>query len=104
TRFSRDWSSDVCSSDLLSARTHSQAFGRQARRGFLSAMRAAIVTAALLLAWSAGRAAQSALETLNVTAEQVPVERVLDGTIEAVSRGTVSAQTAGRVAEVLYGV
>lgn len=67
-------------------------------------MRAAIVTAALLLAWSAGRAAQSALETLNVTAEQVPVERVLDGTIEAVSRGTVSAQTAGRVAEVLYDV
>src|SRR5690606_6116795 len=33
-------------------------------------------------------------------AERVPVERVLDGTIEAVSRSTVSAQTSGRVAEV----
>ncbi len=67
-------------------------------------MKTGIVMAALLFAWSAGHAAQTALETLTVAAEQVPVERVLDGTIEAVSRGTVSAQTSGRVAEVLYDV
>jgi RND family efflux transporter MFP subunit len=36
--------------------------------------------------------------------EQAPRERVFDGTVEAVNRATVSAQTTGRVAEVLYDV
>jgi len=34
----------------------------------------------------------------------VPAERELDGVIEAVNQATVSAQTAGRVAEILYDV
>jgi len=40
-------------------------------------------------------------EALHVT---VAVERVFDGTVEAVHQGTVSAQTAGRIAEVGYDV
>src|SRR5690606_37063605 len=33
-----------------------------------------------------------------------PRERIFDGTVEAVNRATVSAQTSGRVAEILYDV
>ena len=36
--------------------------------------------------------------------EVAPRERVWDGTVEAVNRATVSAQTSGRVAEILYDV
>ena len=36
--------------------------------------------------------------------EEAPRERVFDGTVEAVNRATVSAQTTGRVAEILYDV
>lgn len=35
---------------------------------------------------------------------RMPLERVVDGTIEAVNQSTVSAQTSGRVAEILYDV
>lgn len=48
--------------------------------------------------------AESALQTLTVAVERAPVERMLDGAIEAVNQGTVSAQTSGRVAEILYDV
>ena len=34
----------------------------------------------------------------------VPQERLLDGTVEAVNQATMSAQTAGRIAEVFYDV
>jgi RND family efflux transporter MFP subunit len=34
----------------------------------------------------------------------MPLERTVDGTIEAVKQATVSAQTSGRVAEILYDV
>ncbi len=44
------------------------------------------------------------LQSLNVSSEATPLERQLDGTIEAVNQGTVAAQTSGRVAEVLYDV
>ncbi|HEX2493120.1 MAG TPA: efflux RND transporter periplasmic adaptor subunit [Steroidobacter sp.] len=44
------------------------------------------------------------LETLVLHSEAAPLERLLDGAIEAVNQGTVSAQTSGRVAEVLYDV
>lgn len=37
-------------------------------------------------------------------AERTPLERRLDGSIEAVNQGTVSAQTSGRVAEILHDV
>ncbi len=39
-----------------------------------------------------------------IQAERLPVERTLEGTIEAVSQSTISAQTAGRVVEVRYDV
>lgn len=35
---------------------------------------------------------------------QAPLERLLDGRIEAVNQGTVAAQTSGRVTEILYDV
>jgi RND family efflux transporter MFP subunit len=35
---------------------------------------------------------------------RLPIERRLDGVIEAVNQGTVAAQTSGRVAEILYDV
>lgn len=44
------------------------------------------------------------LQSLVIEAETTPLERHLDGTIEAVTQGTVAAQTAGRVAEVFYDV
>jgi RND family efflux transporter MFP subunit len=64
-----------------------------------------IVTAAAL--WSAGLGAQAdpgALEVATAGLERVAVERVFDGTVEAVHQATVSAQTAGRIAEVNYDV
>lgn len=48
--------------------------------------------------------AAARLATFTVKAQAAPVERMLDGAIEAVNQGTVSAQTSGRVAEVLYDV
>lgn len=44
------------------------------------------------------------LESFTVRPAQAPLERQLDGAIEAVNQGTVAAQTAGRVVEVLYDV
>jgi RND family efflux transporter MFP subunit len=42
--------------------------------------------------------------TASAVLESTPRERVWDGTVEAVNQATVSAQTSGRVAEVLYDV
>jgi RND family efflux transporter MFP subunit len=60
----------------------------------------------LLLAASltAAAAAQAPLATLTAHYETAPRERVWDGTVEAVDQATVSAQTSGRVAEILYDV
>ena len=44
------------------------------------------------------------LASLTVAAKGAPLERLLDGRIEAVNQGTVAAQTSGRVAEILYDV
>lgn len=44
------------------------------------------------------------LEAFTVKPVRAPLERQLDGTIEAVNQGTVAAQTAGRVAAILYDV
>ncbi len=58
-------------------------------------------------AWPAAAkppAQQPPLETLVVAAESTPTERLLDGTVEAVNQATVSAQTAGRVTDVLFDV
>ena len=42
--------------------------------------------------------------TVPVAFEKAPRERIYDGTVEAVNQATVSAQTSGRVAEILYDV
>jgi RND family efflux transporter MFP subunit len=44
------------------------------------------------------------LATFQVAPEASPTERLLDGTVEAVNQATVSAQTAGRVAEINFDV
>jgi RND family efflux transporter MFP subunit len=44
------------------------------------------------------------LETVQVNAESSPTERLLDGKVEAVNQATVSAQTAGRIAEINFDV
>jgi RND family efflux transporter MFP subunit len=49
-------------------------------------------------------AARPTLATETVALRTVPAERELDGTVEAVNQATVSAQTPGRVAEILYDV
>ena len=78
------------------------------RRTVWSAAVAAIV---LVAAGCGGRPTASAreatgasLESFTVQPRREPAERVLDGVVEATNRGTVSAQTPGRVAELLYDV
>ncbi|TAK52421.1 MAG: efflux RND transporter periplasmic adaptor subunit [Gammaproteobacteria bacterium] len=56
-----------------------------------------------LLAAAVARAAEPP-PAVRVERERVPLERYVDGTIEAVNQGTISAQTSGRVREVLYDV
>jgi RND family efflux transporter MFP subunit len=51
-----------------------------------------------------GGAAAQALASVIVEPQRSPVERELDGKIEAVNQGTVAAQTSGRVSEILYDV
>src|SRR5579883_3104080 len=46
--------------------------------------------------------AGSTLETAVISEERAPLERRLDGIVEAVDQATVSAQTSGRVAQILY--
>ena len=70
---------------------------------------APLVLLAALTPWAAGAATAPAstpagLATQRVELEAAPAERLLDGTVEAVHQSTVSAQTAGRVTEILYDV
>jgi RND family efflux transporter MFP subunit len=44
------------------------------------------------------------IDSIEVALERTPLERYLDGKIEAVNQGTVAAQTSGRVIEILYDV
>ncbi len=50
------------------------------------------------------RARPAPLESIVLEPRDAPLERQLDGKIEAVNQGTVAAQTAGRVTEILYDV
>ncbi len=63
----------------------------------------------MLVACGSGRPpaaapAKSSLTTVMVQPERAPIERRLDGVIEAVNQGTVAAQTSGRVAAIFYDV
>jgi len=49
-------------------------------------------------------AAELPFTTALIESDETPRERVFDGTVEAVNQATVSAQTAGRIAEVFYDV
>lgn len=60
--------------------------------------------AALALIASSAPAAEVPFPTAAARLEAAPRERIFDGTVEAVNRATVSAQTSGRVAEILYDV
>jgi RND family efflux transporter MFP subunit len=61
--------------------------------------------AAAVAAWATGASGlEVPFATLTVDYETAPRERVWDGTVEAVNQATVSAQTSGRVAEILYDV
>jgi RND family efflux transporter MFP subunit len=62
---------------------------------------AAAMAVLLLAAVSGAQAAASAgLATITVGEKATTVERMLDGTVEAVNQATVAAQTAGRVTEI----
>jgi len=58
------------------------------------------------LAFTTNLAAEESanLETAIAGYESAAIERIFDGTVEAVHQATVSAQTAGRIAEVNYDV
>ena len=80
------------------------------RRGRIGLWAGAAAAAILLLGCEdaqqarAPRASGAALKAVVLEPERTPLERQLDGTIEAVNQGTVAAQTAGRVAAILYDV
>lgn len=58
---------------------------------------ASIAQAAATTAPGPSSAPAGALATSTVTAETLPAERLLDGTVEAINQATVSAQTSGRI-------
>ncbi len=62
------------------------------------------VAAALFLPTAAMAAEELPFDTDVAEMARAPLERVYDGTVEAVNRATMSAQTAGRIAEVFYDV
>jgi len=59
---------------------------------------------AALLFLATAQADDLTFETATVELDETPRERLLDGTVEAVNQATMSAQTAGRVAEVFFDV
>jgi RND family efflux transporter MFP subunit len=63
---------------------------------------AAALLAAVAIASPA--AAELPFATATAQVDETPLERVFDGTVEAVNKATVSAQTGGRIAEVFYDV
>jgi RND family efflux transporter MFP subunit len=69
---------------------------------------AAALATALLACGQTPRPSPSAalppLESVLLELQHTPLERQLDGRIEAVNQGTVAAQTSGRVTEILYDV
>lgn len=66
-------------------------------------LRTLSIAAATFVALSS-HAAELPLETTIAQIDRAPVERLLDGTVEAVNQATMSAQTSGRIAEVFFDV
>lgn len=62
------------------------------------------VAATLLFTLTGAVAEELPFETASAEMARAPLERVYDGTVEAVHQATMSAQTAGRIAEVFYDV
>lgn len=63
------------------------------------------LSASMLCAVSArAQGSDAPLAAATAVVESAPLERSYDGTVEAVNQATVSAQTAGRIAEVYYDV
>ena len=60
--------------------------------------------AVLFFAITNASAEEVPFETTVADVARAPLERVYDGTVEAVNQATMSAQTAGRIAEVFYDV
>ena len=60
--------------------------------------------ALLPLAGVQAAAVELPFDSAVVETAQAPLERVYDGTVEAVNQATMSAQTSGRIAEVYYDV
>jgi RND family efflux transporter MFP subunit len=61
--------------------------------------------AAAVLAFAHVQAAEDLpFETTAAEMARAPLERIYDGTVEAVNQATMSAQTSGRIAEVFYDV
>lgn len=58
----------------------------------------------LLALWLSGAALAADLETHSVVLEEIPQEQRFEAVIEAVNRATVSAQTSGRIEEVLFDI
>ena len=65
-----------------------------------------LAATSLLVTGTAAAAADESLpfETFAVEMARAPLERVHDGTVEAVHQATMSAQTSGRIAEVFFDV
>ena len=70
----------------------------------ISALPHTLITAAAVLSLANAFAETAPLETVAAEMARAPLERVYDGTVEAVNQATMSAQTAGRIAEVFYDV
>ena len=73
------------------------------RQGIADLALAALAAAVLVFAASYTKAADILpFETATAEMARAPLERVYDGTVEAVNQATMSAQTAGRIAEVFF--
>jgi RND family efflux transporter MFP subunit len=74
------------------------------RRPRIAGWPASALATALFLATAAVGAEELPFETATAEIARAPLERIYDGTAEAVNQATVSAQTAGRIAEAFYDV
>ena len=70
---------------------------------FLQTMTTHLLPLALVML-TAAQADELPFDTATAELDQAPLERLFDGTVEAVNQATMSAQTSGRIAEVFFDV